>query len=267
MDEFQELIDIMARLRHPETGCPWDLKQDAGSLREYVLEEAHEVVEAIDAGAPEKLCEELGDLLLQIVFLARLAEERGEFSARDVARAISRKLIQRHPHIFADARADTAEDVRRNWERIKMREKKKKSIISEYPHAMPALLTAKRIASQVSGVGFDWGNAEQALAKVDEETGELRRELQTGRKNEAEAEIGDLLFAVANVARLLEINPEFALRRANRKFTGRFHYIEDELRRRGRDLHDATLAEMEELWQQAKQRNIGDPETVDTERL
>ncbi len=262
MKEFRELIRIMARLRDRRAGCPWDLKQDERSLREYVLEEAHEVVEAIGGGDPAKLCEELGDLLLQIVFLARIAEEKGQFTAADVARAISRKLVARHPHIFGSLHAGSADEVKRNWERIKMREKKKRSVISEYPHAMPALLTAKRIASQASGVGFDWEDAGRALAKVDEEVGELRRELRPGRRSTvrrgrqaaAEAEIGDLLFAVANVARLLDVNPELALRRANRTFIQRFRFIEEQLGRSGIDIHDAGLARMEEQWQLAKKR-------------
>lgn len=242
----------MARLRHPQRGCPWDLAQSPQTLKEYILEEAHELIEAIDSGRDEKIMEELGDVLLQIVFLARLAEEKNKFSIRDVIATINEKLVRRHPHIFARARVHGAEEVRANWEKIKMAEKSKPSVISDYPSTMPSLLLANRIASQASGVGFDWDDAEKACSKIDEEIEELRTEIRAGRTHEAENEIGDLLFAVANVARLLKINPEFALARTNKKFTSRFRFIESELKKQGRDVHQATLQEMDELWQRSK---------------
>jgi len=253
MKEFSRLVGIMKKLRHRSRGCPWDLKQTPASLKEYVLEEAHEVIEAIDSGDAEALKEELGDLLLQIVFLARIAEEKGHFSIREVIDGISGKLVRRHPHIFGSLQVSGADEVKANWEQIKIAEKNKQSVISDYPSSMPSLLLAHRIASQASGVGFDWDDAAKALDKVAEETAELRAEIDGGRLHEAENEMGDLLFAVANVARLLKINPEFALSRTNKKFTRRFRFIEAELRKQGKDVADATLPEMEELWNRAKE--------------
>jgi XTP/dITP diphosphohydrolase len=254
MNEFDRLVRIMKKLRHPRRGCPWDLKQTPASLKEYILEEAHELIEAIDDGDPGAIREELGDLLLQIVFLAQIAAEDKTFSIRDVAAAISDKLVRRHPHIFGPVKVNGSDEVRANWEKIKIAEKNKQSVISDYPSSMPSLLLAHRIASQASGVGFDWDNAGKALDKVTEEIGELRAEIASGRLHEAESEIGDLLFAVANVARLLKINPEFALSRSNKKFTRRFRFIEKELRRQGKEIAGATLEEMEELWNRAKEK-------------
>lgn len=253
MKEFDRLVHIMAKLRHPQTGCPWDLAQTPETLKEYVVEESYELLETIDEQDPQKMREELGDLLLQIVFLARIAEEQGAFSIREVADTICDKLVLRHPHIFGDKTVKDADEVKSNWEAIKMKEKRKTSILSDYPDAMPALLTAKRLASQASTVGFDWNDAMTAFEKIDEETAELRREIQADDKARAEEEIGDLLFAVANVARLLGVNPEFALQKTNKKFTRRFRYIEAELRAQGRDIRETSLEEMERLWQQAKE--------------
>jgi MazG family protein len=252
MKEFSELVRIMKKLRHPKRGCPWDREQTPQTLKEYILEEAHELIEAIDSGQAAEIREELGDLLLQIVFLAQLAEEKEQFSIRDVITGLCEKLVRRHPHIFAEVKVNNADEVKTNWEQIKIAEKDKQSVISDYPPAMPSLLLAKRIASQASGVGFDWNDAEKAFAKVDEEMEELRTEIGSGRLPEAENEIGDLLFAVANVARLLKINPEFALAKTNKKFTSRFRFIETELKKRGRDIRDTPLAELDALWDQAK---------------
>lgn len=252
MTSIIRLISIMKRLRDPQKGCPWDLAQTPQSLKEYILEEAHEVIEAIDQGDAQKIAEELGDLLLQIVFLAQIYSERGEFSLQEVAEKLIDKLERRHPHIFAQGQARDAEEVRRNWEQIKMAEKGKKSVVSDYPATMPALLTAKRISAQASTVGFDWHDATQAIDKVREETAELDREIAAGDLSRAEAELGDLLFATANVARLLKVNPEFALSRTNRKFIRRFRAIEAEIRHRGGDIGQTPLAEMEEIWERAK---------------
>jgi MazG family protein len=254
MKEFSRLVRIMKKLRHPLRGCPWDLKQTPASLKEYVLEEAHELIEAIDSGDAEAIREELGDLLLQVVFLARLAEEDKKFSIREVIATISEKLVRRHPHIFGSVKVNGADDVKVNWEKIKIAEKNKQSVISDYPPAMPSLLLANRIASQASGVGFDWNDAGKAFAKVAEEIEELQVEINENRLHEAENEIGDLLFAVANVSRLLKINPEFALARTNKKFISRFRYIEVELKKQGKDIGNASLAEMETLWNQAKDK-------------
>jgi MazG family protein len=254
MKEFTELVRIMKKLRHPRSGCPWDLAQSPESLKEYILEEAHELIEAIDRGQDEEIKEELGDLLLQIIFLSQMSEEKKKFSIRDVINAICEKLVRRHPHIFGQVKVNGAAEVKVNWEKIKIAEKSKQSVISDYPITMPSLLLANRIASQASGVGFDWNDAEKAFSKIDEEIEELRAEIRAGRLHEAENEIGDLLFAVANVARLLKINPEFALARTNKKFTSRFRFIERELKKRGQDIRNTTLAELEILWNQAKSK-------------
>lgn len=252
MKAFDKLIKIMKRLRNPVNGCPWDRKQTPESLREYVLEEAHEVVEAIDHGDPGKLKEELGDLLLQIVFQAQIHREKGLFDIRDVTESINKKLLNRHPHIFGDTEVNSAEEVKQNWEKIKKKEKKKSSILSDYPSQMPALSHAKRVAEQASSVGFDWDDPLKALDKVEEEIEELKNEIKAKHRERVEEEIGDILFAVANVARLTEINPEFALKQANQKFVTRFRFIEQELKRQDKDILETSLDEMEELWLQAK---------------
>ena len=242
----------MKRLRNPINGCPWDRKQSPHSLREYILEEAHELVEAIDMDSSQKQKEELGDLLLQIVFLSQIHREKGRFSIKEVIETINQKLIQRHPHIFGDITVSSAEEVKQNWEKIKKKEKERKSIISDYPAQMPALSHAKRVAEQASSVGFDWDNPLGALEKIEEEIEELKKELQSGCKEKLEEEIGDLLFAVANVARLAHINPEFALKNTNKKFVSRFRYIEEQLHVQGKNIEETGMAEMEALWQEAK---------------
>ncbi len=252
MTSIVRLIATMKRLRDPQKGCPWDLAQTPDSLKEYILEETYEVLEAIDHGDPARIAEELGDLLLQIVFLAQIFSERGDFSIQDVAERLNEKLVRRHPHIFAQGQARDAEEVRRNWEQIKMAEKGKRSVVSDYPAAMPALLTAGRISAQASTVGFDWNDPRQALEKVREETAELDHEIEAGDLSRAEAEIGDLLFATANVARLLKVNAEFALGLTNQKFVRRFRTIEDEIRSRGDQIETTPLAEMEEIWNRVK---------------
>ncbi|MCP5102501.1 MAG: nucleoside triphosphate pyrophosphohydrolase [bacterium] len=270
MKEFNKLIKILKKLRNPINGCPWDRKQTPDSLKEYVLEEAYEVVEAIEDGSVEKQKEELGDLLLQIVFLSQLHGEKGNFTVKDVTEAINKKLIRRHPHIFGDTTVHTAEDVKRNWEKIKKKENKKTSILSDYPPQMPALAHAKRIAEQASTVGFDWADPLKALEKVEEEIGELKKELQNrrdrheGHRDRVEEELGDILFAVANVSRLAKVNPEFALKSANKKFVTRFRYIEEQLKKQGKDISETSLDEMEELWQEAK-KNEPTEHTEDTE--
>lgn len=256
MKAFDKLIKIMKRLRNPINGCPWDCKQTPFSLREYVLEEAHEVVEAIDHGDPLKLKEELGDLLLQIVFQAQIHRELGHFNVRDVIESINNKLLNRHPHIFGDTTVNSAEEVKQNWEKIKKKEKKKNSILSDYPPQMPALAHAKRIAEQASSVGFDWDDPLKALDKVEEEITELKKEIKNHQPQQTEEEIGDILFAVANVARLANVNPEFALKQANKKFIRRFRFIEQQLQQTGKDIQDSNLQEMEKLWQLAKSQSL-----------
>lgn len=253
MKELDKLVKILKQLRNPMDGCPWDRKQTVQSLKEYTLEEAHELIEAIDMASPEKQKEELGDLLLQIVFISRINQEHGHFSIKDVIDTINQKLIRRHPHVFSDTTVQSADEVKANWEKIKKSEKSKKSILSDYPHSMPALSVAKRVAEQASSVGFDWDDPLKALEKVDEEIGELRHEIPGGDQERMTEEIGDLLFAISNVSRLLRINPEFALKQANQKFKDRFRFIEKELKRQGKDIADTSLDEMEALWQQAKE--------------
>lgn len=242
----------MKRLRNPINGCPWDRKQTGHSLKEYILEEAHELVEAIEMDSPEKQKEEMGDLLLQIVFLSRINQEQGHFDVSDVIDTISSKLIRRHPHIFGDTTVQSAEEVKQNWEKIKKKEKNKQSILSDYPAQMPALSHAKRVAEQASSVGFDWNDPMRALDKVEEEIEELKKEIRAGDKQKAMEEIGDILFAVANVSRLAHINPEFALKQTNQKFVRRFRYIERRLKEQDKDIVHTGLDEMEALWQEAK---------------
>ena len=252
MKEFNTLVKIMKQLRNPVSGCPWDRVQSPHSLREYILEEAHELVEAIEMDSPAKQKEELGDLLLQIVFLSQIHREKGNFAVRDVIAAINGKLIRRHPHIFGDTTVRSAEEVKQNWEQIKKKEKNSRSILSDYPAGMPALSHASRVAEQASGVGFDWQEPLAALEKVEEEIEELKQEIRTGHREKIEEEIGDLLFAIANVARLARVNPEFALKNTNRKFVTRFRYIEEQLKKQGKDIAETGLEEMEALWQESK---------------
>ncbi|MBM3535929.1 MAG: nucleoside triphosphate pyrophosphohydrolase [Alphaproteobacteria bacterium] len=257
--DIDRLIEIMARLRTPEGGCPWDLEQTFASIAPYTIEEAYEVADAIARGNLADLKEELGDLLLQVVFHARMAEERQAFAFDDVAKAIADKMIRRHPHVFGAApeRDATAQTV--SWEAAKAAERSEKasrgpaSALDGVALALPALMRADKLQRRAARVGFDWPEARQVLDKIDEEIGELRRELDAGaRKDAAEDEVGDLLFALANLARHLGVDPEAALRRGNRKFERRFRAIEAALAARGRRPEGATLEEMEALWQQAK---------------
>ncbi len=274
MKEFTKLIKIMRQLRDPQKGCPWDLQQTEATLKEYIIEEAYELIEAIDAKSSTGQLEELGDLLLQIIFLAQIHHEKQNFNIKDVIKRISKKLINRHPHIFSDVRVKTPQDVRSNWEKIKKIEKNNPSIISDYPEKISALLAAKKIAEQASSAGFDWKDSSpaetaalKALEKAGEEIGELKKAIQAqakirsipgipDKKEEISDEIGDILFAVSNIARLMDINPEFALKKTNQKFTTRFRYIEKQLKKQGKDIHEATLEEMEALWQEAKKNNF-----------
>ncbi|HAI86930.1 MAG TPA: nucleoside triphosphate pyrophosphohydrolase [Firmicutes bacterium] len=256
------LIQIMARLRGAD-GCPWDRKQTSSSLKPYVIEEAYEVVEAIDGGEYSKLCEELGDLLLQIAFHCQIASERGEFNFNDVVDAICEKLIRRHPHVFADVEANDAGAVLRNWERIKQKEKEKESgsggpasILDGVPGYLPALMQATKMQDKASRVGFDWRHAEDAASKVWEETEEFREALASGQRDRIQDEMGDVLFAVVNVARLLDMDAEETLRRANSRFVNRFRYIERRADDEGVRLEDMTLEEMDAVWDEAKKTGL-----------
>lgn len=259
---MERLLGIMARLR-AEGGCPWDREQDLRSLRPYLLEEAFEVLDEMDrvvgGGSWKALCEELGDLLFQIVFHAQLASELGEFGMADVAKAISDKIVSRHPHVFGEVMVSGAEQVLHNWAKLKAEEKKKKtgsegSVLDGVPTAAPSLLRAERLSEKASRIGFDWPDLQGVRKKVDEELAELDAAIASGDRDALEHELGDVFFALANLARFIKTPPEDALRAANRRFTQRFHYIEAKLRERNVAFGEATLEEMEALWQQAKAR-------------
>ena len=248
----------MARLRAPG-GCPWDREQTFDSIKPYTLEETYEVLDAIDRRDWGEVADELGDLLLQAVFYAQMAAEQGLFQIGDSLDAINEKLIRRHPHVFGDGTAETAGDVKRIWGEIKAAEKKDRGkdaagLLDSVPRAMPALVEAQQIASRAAGVGFDWETADQVIEKLDEELAELAEARRQASPAELENEIGDLLFVLVNLARFVKVDPEQALRKTNAKFRERFAHIERELAGRGKKLQDASIDEMEELWQQAKLR-------------
>jgi MazG family protein len=250
-ERFDELVRIMATLRGPQ-GCPWDREQTLASLRPFLLEETYEALEALDRGDLESLREELGDLLFEIVFLARIAEEGGHFSAGDAAADVGAKLVRRHPHVFGDVEVAGPDEVVRNWEQIKKAEKGRSSIMDGLPGDLPSLLYAHKVQRKAASVGFDWDDVNGALPKVDEELDELREAIATAVEGDIEAELGDLLFAVVNVARHLDVDPETALRGASAKFRSRFQAVEAQAEASGRDLSSMTLAELDALWDQAK---------------
>jgi nucleoside triphosphate diphosphatase len=266
--DLQKLVDLVARLRAPD-GCPWDREQGLGSVRAYLLEEAHELAGAIDSGDWDELAEELGDLLFQAAFLGRLAEEAGAFPLSAAVDGVYRKMVDRHPHVFAKGTGEDladAEAVRQAWERRKVRQNPgKTSILQGVQASLPALLAAYRLTQKASGVGFDWPDAGAVLAKLDEEMRELREALAQptspnapGAPTEAvREEIGDLLFTVANLSRKLDVDPEAALAAANRKFRHRFAAVEAGLAEQGKSPAEATLAEMDALWDEAKERERG----------
>lgn len=252
---FPALVGVMARLRDPETGCPWDREQTPLSLRRYVIEEAYEVVEAIEGGDPAKLREELGDLLLQVVFHAQLAREENLFTIDDVAQGIVDKLIRRHPHVFGTVSVSGSDEVLVNWEHIKRGEQgyeDRTSILDGIPNGLPALMRALEASKRVVKVGFEWPTLTEVLDKVDEELAELRQEIVAGDTQRAAEELGDLLFTLVNVARQLKVDPEEALRRMTQRFTRRFRRIEEHAASQNRALQDLSLAEMESVWQAAK---------------
>ena len=253
--DFDALVAVMARLRDPQGGCPWDLAQTPQTLRKYVIEEAYEVVEAIEGGSPAKLAEELGDLLLQVVFHAQLARESGAFVLGDVTRAIVEKLIRRHPHVFGTVSVSGEDEVLKNWEQIKRGEpgyEDRVGILDGIPPALPALMRALEVSKRVVKVGFEWPTVNEVLDKVEEEIKELRVEIASGETARAADELGDLLFTLVNVARHLEIDPEDALRRMTQRFAARFRHIERRAAETSRAVSDLSLEEMETLWQMAK---------------
>lgn len=260
---FDELVAVMERLRAPG-GCPWDAEQTYRSLSQYLIEEAYETFDAIheasETGDTTNLKEELGDLLLQVVFHSTIGKERGDFTIDEVAEGVSKKLVLRHPHVFGDANLARAQDVLDNWDKLKADEraasgkveKVKGSILDEVPVHFPALLEALKVTKKAAKVGFDWENTEPIFDKIAEETAELKSAIDNGEKENIDEEIGDLLFAVVNLARHLDVEPETALNRTNRKFRQRFKFIEQELKASGRTLEDASLEEMDALWNKAK---------------
>ena len=257
---FEELVEIMAKLRS-DGGCPWDREQTHQTLRPFLIEEAYEVLDALDNGGDVDFRDELGDLLLQVVFHAQIAAEERRFDVHDVARAINEKLVRRHPHVFGDTRADTANEVLTNWEKIKREEKgseNRKSVLDGLPAGMPALLRAYRIQEKVARVNFDWDDVKEVLEKVGEEIDEVRRALEKGDRAKIEEEIGDLLFSLVNLSRHLNVPPEDALRRSNDKFIRRFRYIEAALELKGDSLERATFGELDALWDEAKRRESDD---------
>ncbi len=255
--KFQRLLRIMARLRAPD-GCPWDRRQDFDTLKPYLLEETYEALDAVDRRDWPALAEELGDLLLEIVFLAQIAAEQNLFSIEDALDAINRKLVRRHPHVFGKAQAETPEDVKQRWQEIKAEERShggrpQEGLLESVPRSLPALVEAAQISSRAAAVGFDWENADQVLLKLEEELAELAAARRDASHRRLEDEIGDLLFTLVNLARFLEVDPEQAMRRTNAKFRRRFAFVEERLRQSGRSFAQASLEEMEALWQQAKQ--------------
>jgi ATP diphosphatase len=288
--DIGRLLEIMAALRSPNTGCPWDLDQDFTSIAPYTIEEAYEVADAIERGDFDDLRDELGDLLLQVVFHARMAEEAGLFGFGDVVQTITEKLVRRHPHVFGDAGSLDTEAVNALWDRIKAQEKAERAARREndpqgarerssgalagVPVTLPALTRALKLQEKAGKVGFDWNDPLAVLAKIREEADEIAAELASGEARAAREEVGDLLFAVVNLARHLGADPEAALRATNQKFERRFGYIEQALAADGKTPEQSTLAEMDELWNAAKRRDEvcrrpacpDDPEPQRTER-
>jgi MazG family protein len=243
------LLEIMARLRKE---CPWDARQTHETLRRYLLEESYEVLEAIDDGRPDKLASELGDLLLQIVFHSEIASERNRFDFHDVVDLISKKLVERHPHVFGDTRVHSAGEVQKNWEESKVIKEKRESLLSGIPRSTPALLQAQRLQSKAATVGFEWDDVTAVFEKMKEEMHELQAEIEAGDKDHMEKELGDLLFTIVNMCRYYNISAEDALRKTNSKFTRRFRYIEKQYKHSPKAMKEASLEELDALWEEAK---------------
>jgi MazG family protein len=258
--DIQKLVDLVERLRG-ENGCPWDREQTRESLKPMLIEEAYEVLDALDSASPSELKEELGDLLFQVVFHAQIAQEKGEFRLSDIIDRLHDKMVRRHPHVFGKADLKTSEDVLRNWEDIKAAEKgvasssrpdSGKSLLDGIPSKLPALQEAYQMTAKAARVGFDWPRLEDILAKLQEESDELLRASREESRERVADEVGDLLFVAVNVARALGVDAETALRRSNRKFERRFRYVETKIKEQGRGLNDASLEEMDALWNEAK---------------
>ena len=255
--KFYELVKLMEKLRSPD-GCAWDRAQEIGDLRQYVMEEAMELVSAIETGDEEKVKEELGDLLFEIIFVTRIEEEAGHFAIDDVISAIAEKMIERHPHVFKavksgkDIAAITKEDVNKQWEEIKAEKRGGGSVLDGVTEGLSALLIAEKYGRRASDVGFDWKETSEVLSKIEEEIRELKYAREAGNSKDIEEEIGDLLFSIVNLSRFLGVNAELALRGANRKFSDRFRKVEEIVKVRGVSMKDMSIDELEQLWQVAK---------------
>lgn len=258
--DVKPLLELMARLRDPDHGCPWDIRQDFSTIAPYTVEEAYEVEDAIQRDDMDDLKDELGDLLFQVVFHARMAEEQGSFDFRDVVENLVEKMTRRHPHVFGDAEIGDAEAQTAHWEQLKQEERKSgpqpAGLLDDVPLNLPALVRAEKLSKRAARVGFEWPDADGVLDKLNEEAAELREALDKGAdRREIEGELGDLLFTLANLARYLKLDPEAALRTTNAKFERRFREVEQGLQALGRDIEDATLEEMDALWDKARARD------------
>lgn len=253
MQSFDKLVEVIARLREPVSGCPWDLKQTPESLVPNFIEELYEAVEAIEEKDYSSLNEELGDLMLHIVFQCQIAKEEGRFDVDSVLHNINSKLVRRHPHVFGDTDITDADAVKMNWERLKKAEKKERiSVLEGIPRSLPGLIFAQRTQEKAASVGFDWQDHKPVLEKLQEEIGELNAALEQDDQEQIREEVGDLLFTIVNLARKLHIDAEAAVKQTTRKFTQRFQYIEEHYRTKGEDIHDATLEELDSVWEMAK---------------
>ncbi len=252
--KFEELVKIVQRLRAPD-GCPWDREQTNASLLPYFLEEAYEMIESVDNENWSELKEEVGDMLLHAVLQAVIAAENDHFTIEGSIKNINEKLVRRHPHVFGDAQADAAFHAKQNWEAAKHEEKNRKSRLDGVPVTLPALIRAQRLQQKASYAGFDWDKVEEVWAKIHEEIQELKEAQSNNSKKHVEEEIGDVLFAVVNLARFLDIPAEDALRKTNKKFTTRFAQVEEELKKRGKNVEDSSLEEMDEIWNAVKHHN------------
>ena len=248
---FSNLVDIMARLRGTD-GCPWDRRQTRETLRPFLIEETYEILEALDREDDQGLREELGDLLFHIIFMARIAQEEGAFDIYDVISGIAEKMIRRHPHVFGNAEVSGPDEVEANWAQLKAEEKPRASLMEGLPPHLPALMRAYRLTQRASKVGFDWEDRNQVWEKLEEELTEFQEALGEGRAEELREELGDILFTLVNLARFIGVDPEDALRRVTNKFADRFQYIEKRLHEEGKGPYEASLAEMDALWEESK---------------
>lgn len=254
LEAFGRFLDILDELR---VKCPWDKKQTNESLRPNTIEEVYELCDALIKNDKKNICKELGDVLLHVAFYAKIASETGDFDIKDVCDRLNEKLVYRHPHVFGEIKADTAEKVSENWEQLKLKEKDgNKSVLSGVPGALPSIIKAYRIQDKARNVGFDWEQREQVWEKVKEEIGEFQTEIDKLDEDKAEAEFGDLLFSLINAARLYHINPDNALERTNQKFIRRFNYLEECIMKEGKDLQQVSLEEMDAIWNEAKKKGL-----------